>query len=101
MHMSMAQAITYLGVGASQLWMVAVGLRDKDHEGLLGVYATPHHELCHVVQVGTVALSNITEGQELALPALPYWMLQGMLTRGHPVQVALQGVDFSCTSTCS
>ena len=77
--------------------MIAIGLGDEDHEGLLRVHSTTHHEFSHVVQVGTVALRNVTEGQELSFPALPYRVLQRMLARGHPVQVSLQGVDLACT----
>ena len=88
----------HLGVGGGKLRVVAVGLRDEDHESLLGVDASPHHELCHVVQVGAVALGHITEGQELPLPSLPNRVLQGVLPRCHPVQVALQGVDLACST---
>ena len=86
----------HLGVRGGQLGVVAVGLGDEDHEGLLGVHTSPHHELCHVVQVGTVTLGGATEWQELRLPPLPHRVLQGMLPGRHPVQVALQGVDLAC-----
>lgn len=40
-----------------QVWVIVVGLRHKNHEGLLGLYPCPDQQLGNMVQVGRVGLA--------------------------------------------
>jgi hypothetical protein len=89
----------YFRVVLLQVGVVLVSLRDEDHEGLLCLHTRAHEQLGHMVQVGGVALGRVAQRQQLGLAAPPDGVAQGVLARGHPIQVALHRVDLSCSIT--
>ena len=86
----------HLGVVLDEVGVVVVGLRYEHHEGLASLHARLHQELGQVVQVAAVALLVVAQGQQLLLPPVPHWGLEGVLAGGHPIQITLYGVDFPC-----
>lgn len=93
-------AVAHLGVVLDEVRVVVVGLGHERHEGLAGLGAGGDHELGQVVQVAGVALLVVAQRQQLRLTTGPHGRLERVLAGCHPVQVALDRVNLTCTQEC-
>mmetsp|Transcript_18872 Transcript_18872/g.47860 ORF Transcript_18872/g.47860 Transcript_18872/m.47860 type:complete len:1344 (-) Transcript_18872:168-4199(-) len=87
--------VHHLRVGLHEVGVVAVRLRHQQHQRLGGLGAGAHQQLSQVVQVGRVRLGSRAQGGQRLLAPLPDGVLELVLARRHPVEVALQRVDLA------
>lgn len=84
-----------LGVLLHEVGVVAEGLGDEHHHGLLGRHPRAHEELGHAVQVGRIGLLGVAQRGDGALVPLPHGVPEVVLPRPRPVEVAQERVDLA------